>query len=159
MSVSSTSTFDLDTPRRPGLSDVSNGTKRNLDRGAVPASYPCAEEDNQRAAQIVAAARMIAVARVWVRVQAGSASVYGITSTRDDLVTGDFTPTRVSAGHTTVTWPTGKLPTPDMPPKASLIGEDAFMVRTVSLSAVSARVETKDSAATDADSDFILEIF
>jgi hypothetical protein len=111
MTVSNTLTWDQNPPIRPGLPDITGGTKTNRP-GKVPdpTTQPCAEEDNQRAAQIAGIARVVPMARVCVTISGGVPTITSVQAPGTNVAAGSFIVTDNGAGDTTVSWVATVLP-------------------------------------------------
>lgn len=111
MTVSSTLTWDEDPPRRPALSDVTNGTKANRP-GLVPnpVTQPTAEEDNQKSRQTAALGGIAPMAILYVTFPAGAPTIAAVKAMGTNVVIGDFTPVDNGAGDTTIHWTSSVLP-------------------------------------------------
>lgn len=124
MTVSNTLTWDESPPRRPGLSDITGGTKENRPgRTPDPVTMPCAEEDNQRAKQIAAMGGILPMAILYVTFPAGAPTVAAVKAMGTNVVTGDFTAVDNAAGDTTVHWASTVLPPVWSAPSVSLVGD------------------------------------
>ena len=110
MTVSNTLTWDENPPRRPGLSDITGGTKENRPgRAPDPVTMPCAEEDNQRAKQIAAMAAVVPMAILYITFPAGVPTV-AVKAVGTNVVAGDFTAVDNGPGDTTIHWAASVLP-------------------------------------------------
>jgi hypothetical protein len=119
MSVSPTVTFQQVPPKRPGEADIINGVKENA-TPTVPPHMPAAEEYMQIARLAVAASKMIPLLRVSIEFAvAGVPNIHTFACAREDIATGDLTVTDLGVGRTTITWATGKFPSPNTKPMVS----------------------------------------
>lgn len=129
MTVSNTLTWDLATPIRPALSDITGGTKANRPGKAPdPTTQPCAEEDNQRAQQIAGIARVVPMARVCVTITAGTPAVTSVLAPGTNVAVGNFIVTDNGNGDTTLSWLATVLPAVSGFPSASQ-GDDVAIDR------------------------------
>lgn len=111
MTVSSTLTWDLATPIRPALSDITGGTKANRPGKAPdPTTQPTAEEDNQRAGQIAGIARIVPMARICVTIAGGVPSISSVLAPGTNVLAGSFTVTDNGTGDTSISWLATVLP-------------------------------------------------
>lgn len=160
MAVQDDCLYDGTVAKRPALADLSNGTKTNNPKhGKVPATHPCAEEDNQRAAVLAAHARVVDSAKVHVTFSGSVPGVAGAEGLRLSTDLDSFTLTDNGTGSTTVEWPENFFPAGVIPPYAVLVGDTAGAITTEFLTnGRSARVRTTDSTGTPADLPFVLVI-
>lgn len=160
MAVDSTCTFSQTTPHRPGEADVLNGTKENVPVGAVtPPHMPDAAEFMQMARQIVQLAKMTETIRISIT---GSATpvVHSYVCVRDDVLVGDLTVTRNSAGDVSITWPANKFPASNTKPVVALnTGAAGNLAPDAALIANGVRVFTKNAAGAATDLSFTVQVF
>lgn len=162
------STFDLDPPRRPGLSDLGGATKISHPRRPPdPATMPTAEEWNHFAKLLEKVGSLMPLARVYVRITGGTPSIQHVVGVRSGLVAGDFTVQDHGTGDTSLRWIAPgvggqKLPATSGAPSASIVqdvaapGHCVFYTTISSMPAV--RVKTF-SAGVAADADFVVDIY
>ena len=165
MSAPNDSTFDLPTPRRPGLDDFNGAAKQNAYDKPVsdPVRMPSAEEYNTLCKLAVALGKVVPIASVYVTFPGGDPTITGVVGAGSSVTLGTFTPTDNGAGNTTIAWSTAALPVSTTPPSLTLV-EDveidrARAWRTYPSAGVSAvQVKTK-LGATGTDCAFKIDIF
>lgn len=159
MTVSATSTFEQTPPLRPGESDVLTGVKSN-GTPTVPTHIPSAEEFMQMARLLVAAMRMVPIARISVEFTAGTPAIQSFVSIRGDATAADFTLTDNGAGDTSITVAAGRYTAGNTKATASLNdavgGNPAPSVESITNGV---RVRTKNSLGVATDVAFTVEIF
>lgn len=168
MAATNDSTFDLDPPRRPGLSDLGGAQKENHPkRPPDPVKHPTAEEWNHFAKLLAKLGAIVPLARVYVRVTAGVPSIQNVVGMRSDLLAADLTLEDHGTGDTSIRWVApgtsgAKLPATLGAPDACIVqdlaapGHLAFYTTVAGLPAV--RVKTF-SAGVAADADFVVNIY
>ena len=125
--VTNVLTWDLPTPMRPGLSDITGGTKVNRPGKAPdPTTQPCAEEDNQRAAQIAGMARVVPMARLCITVTAGTPAVSNVLAPGTNVGVANFIVTKNGTGDHTISWLASVLPAVSGFPSASQADDTAI---------------------------------
>lgn len=168
MSATDDSTFDLDPPYRPGLSDLGGGTKLNHPKYPPnPVTMPTAPEWNHFAKLLEKLGAIVPIARVHVRITAGAPSIQHVVGMRAGLVAADFTIQDHGVGDTSLRWIAAgvagqKLPATSGAPSVSVAqdlvtpGACAFYTTISSMPAV--RIKTF-SAGAAADADFVVDIY
>ncbi len=163
MTVSNTLTWDEDPPRRPGLSDITGGTKEDDPSSPPdPITMPTASEHNQSAAQIAALGVVAPLARLYVTFSGGTPSIANVLAPGTNVVAGDFTVVDNAAGDTTIHWASSVLPPVSGGPSVSVAGDTeidrarAYYTTVSSNQAV--RVKTKLSS-TGTDANFVVDIY
>lgn len=108
MASSNTLTFDQDPPHRPALNELGGGAKENSAQYPPdPVKHPTAEDDNQKSRQAEAFGRVAPLARLWVRIVAGTPAVYNVQALGNNVAIGSFTVTDNGVGDTIISWKTG----------------------------------------------------
>lgn len=108
MASSDTLTFDDDPPHRAGVSELGGGAKENsVQFPPDPVKHMTAEDCNQFTQQLGAFNRTTPLARLFVRIVAGTPSVYAVQAAGSNVVAGSFTVVDNGAGDTTIWWTTG----------------------------------------------------
>jgi hypothetical protein len=151
MGAQNTLTWDLPTPRRPGIDDLGGGAKENArGRHANPATSPIAEEYNQLTKQIAALAKVAPGIRASIRFSAGAPILDGFESP-SSIAFGDITVVDNGTGDTTIKWASGRIPLPQTQPRAWVNGSAAdYRIAAERFSGGGfdgVRVRTKDAAA------------
>lgn len=120
MTVSNTSTWDENPPRRPALGDITGGTKTNRPgKLPDPVTQPCAEEDNQRAKQIAGAGAVLPMALLYVTFPAGVPTIASVRAPGSNVSIANFTAVDNANGDTTIHWLPSVLPAVWSAPSAS----------------------------------------
>jgi hypothetical protein len=166
MPSSDTLTYDADPPHRPALSELGGGAKENVaKRPPDPVKHPTAEDFNQMSKQHEAANRVLPLARLFVRITAGTPSVFAVQALGSNVVVGDFTVTDNAAGDTTIAWTTGtggKLPAAvgvgGLTVTSDVAIDEARAFLTTSGSNPAVRVKTKNGG-TGTDTNFTVDIY
>lgn len=110
------STFDLPTPRRPGLADLQADEKDDDAEAPPEAGMPCAGEFNNGAATLANVARTGPLMLVSGSIPnlGGSLALASFASISDNatigMLTSARTPGGASSGDFTITWPANMLP-------------------------------------------------
>lgn len=163
MSVSNTLTFDETPPRRPGLSDITGGTKEDDPAHEPdPATMPTAAEDNQKSKQIAAHAKVADLAILTVTFSSGAPSIANVKALGTNITVDSFDVVDNGVGDTTIWWtdaevlpPTAGAPTVSQCDDTEIDRLRAFYTTHEGNPAV--RVKSKlGSTATDAD--FVVRI-
>lgn len=162
MSVSTTSTWDENPPKRPGLSDITDGTKENRPGREPSPAMPNAHEDNQRAKQIAGAGGILPMAILHVTFPGGVPTIAAVKAMGTNVTAANFTAVDNDAGDTTIHWASSVLPPVWSAPGAVTHVDDAEIDRTrafyTSVGANQAvRVKTK-LAGVGTDAAFTIEI-
>lgn len=165
MPSTNTLTFDQNPPHRAALNELGGGAKENNAKYPPdPAKHPTAEDFNQMSKQLEAVNRVMPLAILWVRTNAGSPVIDTVMAAGSTIVPGDFTPVDNGAGDITIWWTTGtngKLPAATGVKASQTDDVEIDRIRAF-LTSVSgnpaARVKTKLGAA-GTDCNFCLEIY
>ena len=168
MASSDTLTHDDDPPHRPGLSELGGGAKENsVQFPPDPVKHPTAEDFNQFSRQIEAMGKVTPLAVVWMRIVAGTPSVYAVQAQGANVVAGSFTITDVGAGETLIAWKTGTGAVAGA--LAAAVGVKASQTDDVDIDRIRAILTTSGSdpaarvktflGAVATDCNFCLEIF
>jgi hypothetical protein len=117
MPATNDSTFDLDPPRRPALADLGGAQKANHPkRPPDPVKHPTAEEWNHFAKLLAKLGAIVPLARVYVRMFAGSPSIQNVVTMRGDFTAADFTLVNNGTGDTELRWVAPGRPGSKLPP-------------------------------------------
>lgn len=128
-----TLTYDLASPRRPGVAQDLGGAAL-IDRPGLvpnPETHPTADTWNQDQKQIEAHARTAAVAMVHVN---SSGAIVATSYLRSTPPATAITVTHTGAGDDTVNWDAADFPAAIMPPVAHVTGATATTCATEALS-------------------------
>lgn len=148
--------------RRPSLADVGGATLE--DEAPLPdeSSDWTAAKGNQWQRQVAAIGGAMYSAAIEVRILVNVPYVYRAIGPGTAVVAGLFTVTDNGTGDTTVAWPVGALPIPDVAPSVSLNGSAAGMIaaEAVTISGInrSVRIRVMNSSGVAADLPFTLVI-
>lgn len=166
--ASNTLTFDDDPPHRASLDELGGGAKEN--NAAFPPDpvrHPTAEEFNQFGRQLEALNRVMPLAVLWVRINAGTPSIVTVQAVGSGVSVSSFTVTDVGVGETRITWKTGAgQPAGALPPAVGVKASQTDDTEIDRIRAIlgsfggdpAATVKTKLGAAAT-DCNFCLEIF
>lgn len=168
MASSDILTFDQDPPHRPGLTELGGGAKENHPKYPPdPIKHITAPDFNQLSKQAEAAGRIMPLARLFVRFNAGTPVISKVQSPGANVVADSFDLTDEGAGVTLFVWDTGEsVPAGALPP-AEGVGvvqnDDTEIDRirailTTSAGRPAARVKTL-LGGVGTDANFILEIY
>lgn len=170
MASSDVLSFDQDPPHRAGISELGGGAKENDIRPGFapdPVKHATAQDFNQFSQQIGALNRVMPLAILWVRINAGTPSIYAVQAAGSTVVAGSFLVTDTSTGNTLISWKTGTgVGAPALPAavgvKASQTDDTEIdrirAVLTTSGSDPAVRVKTKLGAVAT-DCNFCVEIY
>lgn len=167
MASEDTLTFDQDPPHRAALSELGGGAKENNTTFRPdPVKHPTAEDFNQMSRQLEAFNRMTPLVRLFVRIIAGTPSVFAVQAPGNNVATGDFNVIDNGAGDTTIWWTTG---TGGLLPAAVGVGgltitEDVAITEARALLTTQAgnpavRVKTKITGSVATDAHFTVDIY
>lgn len=110
-------TFELATPRRPGIGDFNGAVKENAPDPPDPKTMPSAEEYNTLCRLAVAFGAVLPHTLITVRFNAaGLAIVDRFTSANGNVTLSTFTLAHPAAGDTSIRWPANAFPTPAVGP-------------------------------------------
>src|SRR5437868_3220887 len=108
MAATNESTFDLDPPHRPAISELGGAAKENNPkRPPDPVKHPTAEEWNHFAKLLAKLGATMYLARLYVKFSGGTPSIQNVMSPRGDILVSDFIVVDVGAGDTKISWKTG----------------------------------------------------
>lgn len=158
---SSTLTYELTPPRRPGINDVGGGELEDHPKAPPnPKTHPTAGGLNQTAKLLVALDKVTPVISVSVGITGGNPSVLLVTHKRESTVA--VTVVDNGVGDTTVQWAKGTFPTPIRRPGADVNGATPAMFSVEPFSDVDhdgVRMRTADAAGAAVDVDFSVDSF
>ena len=152
------STYDLPVPRRPGIDDVEYLPKSNA--ADLPPPDPrtgLAAEEFQTSADLLIAANKVIPVLVLSLSYTSTYALEEFTAAGDNLVTGNFTVTKVTVGWCKITWPANSLPTFAAEPFPAINGTSPAMI---AAHLITNGVEVHiDSGAGSADRPFSVAVY
>ena len=143
-------------PYRPGLNDV--GGAAFVDDSQYlpdPTTQLSAIVENQNEMQIVALGKIAASALIYVKISGGTPSIFSLRAASSILLTTDFTITDHGNGDTELTCPATKLIQPFGVIATPQLTGDFRISAYVNGTSNGIRVETRNSAGTLTDCDWV----
>lgn len=159
MSIPTTLTYDLPTPRRPSIADV-GGAAFQDDQKNPPnqATMPSAAMENINEMLEQAAHKVLPVCVLSIRFSTGTPVLDSFSTLSTLPITGTFTFVDNGTGDTSITWPANTFPTAINKPKGGITGATIGQIAVEAITN-GVRIRTAGSGGAAADLPCTVDIY